>query len=113
MEDLNQKNDWDINPESYQQDEEGNVGVNFGPYCPISNAAEFSIRSEHIVAILEPREDVVNGWNNTVYPQPAELETVSEDQVAGANTTEPVEPVNDEQPSTDSPEDGTNPGLTD
>ena len=24
MEDLNQKNDWDINPESYQQDEEGN-----------------------------------------------------------------------------------------
>ena len=98
---------------NYQQDEQGNVGVNFGPYCPISNEAEFSVRAEHIVAILEPREDVVAGWNNVVYPQPQELETVSEDQVAGANTTEPVEPVNDEQPSTDSPEDGTNPGLTD
>ena len=97
---------------NYQQDEEGNVGVNFGPYCPISNEAEFSVRAEHVVAILEPREDVVQGYTNTVYPQPAELETVSEDEVAGANTTEPVEPVNDE-PSTDNPEDGTNAGLAD
>ena len=97
---------------NYQQDEPGNLGVNFGPYCPISNEAEFSVRAEHIVSILEPREDVVEGWNNTVYPQPPELETVTEEEVAGANTTEPVEPVNDEQPSADSPEDGTNPGLT-
>ena len=100
---------------NYQQDEEGNVGVNFGPYCPISNEAEFSVRSEHVVAILEPREDVVEGYNNVVYPQPAQqaLETITTDDIPGANGAQPTtEPVNDEQPSTDLPEDGTSPGLT-
>ena len=96
---------------NYQQNEEGELGVNFGPYCPISNEAEFSVRAEHIVAILEPREDVVEGYNNVVYPQPAQqaLETISTEDVPGANTTEPV---NDEQPSPDTPQDGTSPGLT-
>ena len=96
---------------NYQQNEEGELGVNFGAYCPISNEAEFSVRAEHVVAILEPREDVVEGYNNVVYPQPAQqaLETISTEDVAGANTTEPI---NDE-PSTDTPEDGTNVGLTD
>ena len=100
---------------NYNQDDQGNLGVNFGPYCPISNEAEFSIRSEHIVAILEPREDVVTGWNNTVYPQPAQqaLETISTEDIPGANTTEP--PVTDDgtnDTGADVPQDGTNPGLT-
>ena len=69
------------------------------------------MRAEHIVAILEPREDVVEGYNNVVYPQPAQqaLETISTEDVPGANTTEPV---NDEQPSANTPQDGASPGLT-
>ena len=100
---------------NYQQNEEGELGVNFGPYCPISNEAEFSVRAEHIVAILEPREAVVEGYNNVVYPQPAQqaLETITTDDIAGTNGTQPTtEIVNDEQPSATVPEDGTSPGLT-
>ena len=57
----------------------------------------------------------MEGWNNVVYPQPAQqaLETISTDDVPGANGTQATtETVNDEQPSTDLSEDGTSPGLT-
>ncbi len=57
----------------YTQGEEGGVGVNFGSYCLISDENEFSIRAEHIVAILEPRDTVVEGYNKIVYPEPAEV----------------------------------------
>ena len=53
----------------YTKDEEGNIGINFQPYCLISDEAEFSLRADHVVAILEPREDVVEGWKAIVYPQ--------------------------------------------
>ena len=43
---------------NYTKDEEGNIGVNFTPYCLVSDEAEFSVRAEHVVAILEPRADV-------------------------------------------------------
>ena len=57
----------------YTQGEEGGVGVNFGSYCLISDENEFSIRAEHIVAILEPRDTVVEGYNKIVFPEPAEV----------------------------------------
>ena len=53
----------------YTQGEEGGVGVNFGSYCLISDENEFSIRAEHIVAILEPRDTVVEGYNKIVFPE--------------------------------------------
>jgi hypothetical protein len=53
----------------YTQNEEGGVGVNFGSYCLISDENEFSIRAEHIVAILEPRDTVVEGYNKIVFPE--------------------------------------------
>ena len=34
----------------------------------VSDEAEFSIRADHIVAILEPRADVAEGYTNLVYP---------------------------------------------
>lgn len=34
---------------NYTKDEEGNIGVNFTPYCLVSDEAEFSVRAEHIV----------------------------------------------------------------
>ena len=53
----------------YTQGEEGGIGVNFGAYCLISDENEFSIRAEHIVAILEPRDSVVEGYNKIVFPE--------------------------------------------
>ena len=51
---------------TYQSDDEGNVGVNFGSYCLVSNETEFSVRAEHIVTILEPRPEVVERYENIV-----------------------------------------------
>ena len=59
---------------TYQTDEDGNVGVNFGSYCLVSNEAEFSVRAEHIVSILEPREEVVERYNLIVNPPAVEGE---------------------------------------
>ena len=53
----------------YQRDEEGQVGVNFGAYCLVSDENEFSLRSDHVVAILEPRQDVVDGYTKLVFPE--------------------------------------------
>ena len=53
----------------YTQNEDGNLGVNFGTYCLVSDEAEFSLRGDHVVAILEPRDDVVGAWKKLVYPE--------------------------------------------
>ena len=58
---------------SYQATSEGQVGIQMGDYCPIANGAEFSIRHDHIVAILDPREDVLETYNNLVNPAPVEV----------------------------------------
>jgi hypothetical protein len=51
----------------YNQGEDGEVSVNFGSYCLISAESAFSIRAEHVVSILEPREEVVEAWKTAVY----------------------------------------------
>ena len=53
---------------NYSRDDDGNLGVNFGLYCLVSDEAEFSLRGDHVVAILEPRQDVVDAWKKLVYP---------------------------------------------
>ena len=54
----------------YTQDEDENIGVNFVSYCLISDETEFSIRADHIVAILDPRQSVLEGYTKLVYPEP-------------------------------------------
>ena len=62
-------------------DEKG-MSVNFGPYCLVSDEASFSIRSEHIVAILEPRQDVVDAYVQLVAPdEEAKLEVIESHDV--------------------------------
>jgi len=82
---------WMENPRvvGYTQTDQEDAGlsVNFGPYCLVSDEASFSIRAEHIVAILEPRQDVVDAY--ITLTQPPETDAV----VEGNETTE--EPVND------------------
>ena len=68
---------WLSNPRTvnYTKDDEGNIGINFGAYCLISDEAEFSLRADHVVAILEPRDSVAEGYTNLVFPpQDAELQ---------------------------------------
>ena len=54
---------------NYDQAEDGQVSVNFGTYCLVSNETEFSVRAEHIVAILEPREEVLERYSAIVAPE--------------------------------------------
>ena len=80
---------------NYTRDEDGNLGVNFAPYCLVSDEAEFSLRADHVVAILEPRNDVADGWKKLVYPEPEEAPateaTIDEDVTD--ETTDATEPA--------------------
>ena len=82
----------------YNRDDDGNLGVNFGLYCLVSDETEFSLRGDHVVAILEPRDDVVDAWKSLVYPEvdeaDAEVDTTDEEPVAE------VEPVTADEPET-------------
>ena len=69
----------------YTRDDDGNLGVNFGLYCLVSDEAEFSLRGDHVVAILEPRNDVLEAWNKLVYPEPIA------DKGLGDSPADPVE----------------------
>ena len=92
----------------YNQDSETQeISVNFGPYCLVSNEAEFSVRADHIVAILEPRPDVVSGWERVVYPAAPAADGVVDGEVAELAETQ----VPEEAPADESSEDA--PGLTD
>ena len=75
---------WLTNPRvvTYQTDDEGNVGVNFGSYCLVSNEVEFSVRAEHIVTILEPRPEVVERYETIVGSDTVEEVVATEEEEA-------------------------------
>ena len=100
---------WMDNPRvvAYQQNEEGGVSVNFAAYCMVSDEASFSIRSEHIVAILEPRADVVEAYTQLTVPPETDAviegteETTVEEQVDDATDASVAEGLSDVSDSTD------------
>lgn len=51
---------------AYSRDEEGAIAVGFSPYCILSDEQEFTIRTESVVAILEPRADVVTEYERII-----------------------------------------------
>ena len=51
----------------YNQTEDGEVSINFGAYCLVSAENAFSVRAEHIVTILTPREEVEEAWRKAVF----------------------------------------------
>ena len=55
-----------------KNDDDDGLSVNFGPYCLVSDEASFSLRAEHVVAILEPRADVLEAYTNLVNPEPVD-----------------------------------------
>ena len=51
---------------AYSRDEEGAIAVGFSPYCVLSDEQEFTVRTESVVAILEPRADVVTEYERII-----------------------------------------------
>ena len=56
----------------------------------MSDEAEFSLRADHVVAILEPRDSVAEGWRKLVYPEP---ETPTDENVTDEPATDATEPA--------------------
>ena len=81
---------WLTNPRTvnYEQTEDGQVSVNFGTYCLVSNEVEFSVRAEHIVAILEPREEVLERYSAIIAPEGVSDESAASDAEDGADAGE-------------------------
>ena len=52
-----------------RDDESGDIGIQYMPYCLISDEQSFTIRADHVVAILEPRDDVLSRYQELVTPQ--------------------------------------------
>ena len=78
---------WLKNPRvgSYSRDEQGNINVQFAPFCIMSDEQEFSYRANDIVSILEPRQDVIDSY--TELTAPATTEETTEEV---SNEAEPV-----------------------
>jgi len=72
---------------SYNRGENDEINVGFAPYCVLSDEASFTIRAEHIVAILDPRADVAEQY--TQLTTPAETEEAATEETVVAD----VEPV--------------------
>jgi hypothetical protein len=87
----------------YSQGEDGGIGVNFATYCLVSDEAEFSLRGDHVVAILEPRDTVVEAWTKLVYPEVPETEAVTPTEETGVAADVVAE---GEDASTDAPVEG-------
>lgn len=74
---------------------EGDIRVRFSSYCVISDENEFSIRAENVVAILEPKESVVESYRDVAYPPVPEVtaevepEETEEVEVAVVETPHP------------------------
>ena len=91
---------WLSNPRLvfYNQGEDGEVGVNFTPFCLISNEAEFSVRADYVVTILEPRPEVVEAWERQVFGEPGPTEDTVLSDLTPPNPPEDV--TNDNVDST-------------
>ena len=59
----------------YNRDEDNEqIGIQYLPYCLISDEQSFTLRADHVVAILEPRDDVASKYDEIVNP-PEDVET--------------------------------------
>jgi len=65
---------------TYHPQESGQVAINLGEFCPVANGGEFSVLKEHVVAILDPREDVLKTYEELINPAPAVAEVTVEEE---------------------------------
>ena len=59
---------WLENPRTlnYNRGDDGNIGLNFGKYCYVSDETAFSMKESFVVTILEVRDDVIEAYNTNV-----------------------------------------------
>ena len=78
---------WLSNPRVviYNRTEEGDITVGFTSYCLISDEQEFSLKADHVVAILEARDDVVAKYSEIVAPPAAPEADVTPEEPATQN----------------------------
>ena len=85
---------WLDNPRviAYSRQGEGdNVNIGFVNYCLVSDEQAFSLKADHVVAILEPRADVAAKYVEVVIPSPEDNEPSSTaDTESGADVSLPV-----------------------
>lgn len=58
---------------SRKEDSADNVSIGFVNYCLVSDEQAFSLKAEHVVAILEPRADVAAKYVEVVVPAPTDV----------------------------------------
>lgn len=74
---------------SYQRGEnEGEVAVNFGPYCLLSDDTEVTLRPEGALSILTPRSDVIENYSNVVAKESATQETPEQVELTGNESSD-------------------------
>lgn len=63
-----------------QEEDEKGIAIQYLPYCLLSDEQSFTIKADHIVAILEPRDDVASKYQEIVNPEvePAEMDLTDE-----------------------------------
>lgn len=57
------------------EEEGGGVNVGFGPLCPLTDEQAYTVRADHIVSIVEPRDDVAQSYSEVVGTTTTEEET--------------------------------------
>lgn len=59
---------WVKNPRliSYRNTD-GELVAGLAKYCTVASDTEFAFSSHYIVAVLEPKEEVLNTYNNVIY----------------------------------------------
>ena len=58
-----------------EDENEKGIAIQYLPYCILSDEQSFTIKADHIVAILEPRDDVAKRYTEIVTPD-EELKTM-------------------------------------
>jgi hypothetical protein len=51
-----------------EDNDEKGIAIQYLPYCILSDEQSFTIKADHIVAILEPRDDVATRYKEIVTP---------------------------------------------
>ena len=58
-----------------EDENEKGIAIQYLPYCILSDEQSFTIKADHVVAILEPRDDVATRYKEIVTPD-EELKTM-------------------------------------
>ena len=63
-----------------EDNDEKGIAIQYLPYCILSDEQSFTIKADHIVAILEPRDDVATRYKEIVTPneEPVQVELTDE-----------------------------------